>query len=243
MLACIDHREAISAICTTGDPVCRAWAAWTMTLLGNYGSAREALTRLAVASTTPERVCELAFQALALSAAHRILQHLRHDVSRLRWLVRGSGITGNPAYASWLIAQMDNISVARVAGEAFSLITGVDLLKAALERPRPANVESGPNDDTNDTNVSMDEDDGLPWPDPEGVQRWWDDNQTRFQPGVRHFMGAPVTREHCIEVLKNGYQRQRILAAHYLCLLNPGTPLFNTSAPAWRQQRLLAEMK
>jgi hypothetical protein len=55
-------------------------------------------------------------------------------------------------------------------------------------------------------------------------------------------MGKPVTREHCIDVLKNGYQRQRILAAHYLCLLDPGTPLFNTSAPAWRQQRLLAAM-
>jgi len=37
-------------------------------------------------------------------------------------------------------------------------------------------------------------------------------------------------------------QRQRVLAAHYLCLLEPGTPLFNTSAPAWRQQRLLAKM-
>ena len=60
--------------------------------------------------------------------------------------------------------------------------------------------------------------------------------------GTRYFMGAPVTREHCIDVLKNGYQRQRILAAHYLCLLEPGTPLFNTSAPAWRQQRLLADM-
>jgi hypothetical protein len=55
-------------------------------------------------------------------------------------------------------------------------------------------------------------------------------------------MGAPVTRAHCIDVLKNGYQRQRILAAHYLCLLDPGTPLFNTSAPAWRQQKLLAQM-
>ena len=55
-------------------------------------------------------------------------------------------------------------------------------------------------------------------------------------------MGAPVTREHCIAVLKTGNQRQRILAAHYLSLLEPGTPLFNTGAPAWRQQRLLAGM-
>jgi intergrase/recombinase len=55
-------------------------------------------------------------------------------------------------------------------------------------------------------------------------------------------MGAPVTRERCVEVLKTGHQRQRILAAHYLSLLEPGTPLFNTSAPALRQQRRLAKM-
>jgi uncharacterized protein (TIGR02270 family) len=89
----------------------------------------------------------------------------------------------------------------------------------------------------------MNPDDGLPWPDPERIGCWWDANQARFQPGRRYFMGVPVTREHCIDVLRNGYQRQRILAAHYLCLLNPGTPLFNTSAPAWRQLRLLAELK
>jgi uncharacterized protein (TIGR02270 family) len=88
----------------------------------------------------------------------------------------------------------------------------------------------------------MDPDEGLPWPDVAKVERWWAANSGRFALGTRYFMGAPVTREHCIGVLKNGYQRQRILAAHYLCLLDPGTPLFNTSAPAWRQQRLLAKL-
>jgi hypothetical protein len=43
-------------------------------------------------------------------------------------------------------------------------------------------------------------------------------------------------------LLKNGFQRQRMAAAIYLCLLKPGTPLFNCAAPAWRQQRLLAQM-
>ena len=40
-------------------------------------------------------------------------------------------------------------------------------------------------------------------------------------------------------MLREGFQRQRSAAALYLCLLQPGTPLFNTAAPAWRQQRLL----
>jgi len=43
-------------------------------------------------------------------------------------------------------------------------------------------------------------------------------------------------------VLRTGFQRQRTAAAEWLCLLQPGTPLFNTAAPAWRQQRGLTQM-
>jgi uncharacterized protein (TIGR02270 family) len=114
--------------------------------------------------------------------------------------------------------------------------------RSGLEGKRPDGFESGPNDDPDDPNVDMDPDDGLPWPDVQKVEKWWAANGSRFQKGQRYFMGAPIARDHCIDVLKNGYQRQRILAAQYLCLLEPGTPLFNTGAPAWRQQRSLAKM-
>ena len=58
----------------------------------------------------------------------------------------------------------------------------------------------------------------------------------------RYFIGEPLNRENCLRVLKDGFQRQRIAAAIYLSLLNPGTPLFEWRAPAWRQQRLLSTM-
>ena len=119
------------------------------------------------------------------------------------------------------------------------MITGADLVGLSLDQPRPEGFESGPNDNTEDENVDMDPDEGLPWPAPDKVERWWAVNSHRFGKGQRYFVGAPVTHGHCIDVLKDGYQVQRILAAHYLCLLTPGTPLFNTSAPVWRQQRLL----
>jgi uncharacterized protein (TIGR02270 family) len=109
------------------------------------------------------------------------------------------------------------------------------------ERAEAGPVDGEPNDDPDDPNVEMDADDRLPWPDADRVRRWWEDNKSRFVVGRRYFMGAPVTREHCIGVLKNGRQRQRSLAAHYLCLLEAGTPLFNTAAPAWRQERWLRE--
>ena len=109
--------------------------------------------------------------------------------------------------------------------------------------PRPQALQAGPTENTDDHDVDLDPDEGLLWPDAQKIAVWWERNSGRFQKVQRYFMGAPVTRESCIHVLKTGYQRQRVLAAHHLSLLEPGTPLFNTSAPAWRQQRLLDRMR
>lgn len=224
------------------DPDCTVWAAWSAVLLGSRSVALEELAHSALTDSPHRtRAFRLALQAMTPAAAHAWLQRLGGD-EYLRWLVQGSGINGDPTYVPWLIKHMVDDKTARLAGEAFSLITGTDLALLDLERKPPENVESGPNDDPGDSNVNMDPDDGLPWPDAARITRWWTENGGRLQPGRRYFVGAPVSREHCVDVLRNGYQRQRILAAHYLCLLNPGTPLFNTSAPAWRQQRLLAKM-
>jgi uncharacterized protein (TIGR02270 family) len=229
---------------TDDDPFCRLWAALSGVLLGNRGTALDVLKTAGLAPG-PYRAksFQVALQAMNVGTAHAMLQSLAREPQHSRWLLQGSGIAGDPTYVPWLITQMSSDQTARPAGEAFSLITGTDLALLDLERKPPENFESGPNDEPDDPNVDMDPDDGLPWPDPEKIKAWWAKNGGRFQPGTRYFMGQPVTREHCIEVLKNGYQRQRILAAHYLCLLDPGTPLFNTSAPAWRQQKLLASLK
>jgi uncharacterized protein (TIGR02270 family) len=188
------------------------------------------------------RAFRLALQALPVERGHAILQHLAKESAQPRWVIEGSGVVGDAAYVPWLLSQMSNPTLARVAGEAVTTITGLDLSQG-FEVPAPAAVEGGPTDNPTDDNVGLHPDKGLPWPDVRKIQAWWTATTGRFQPGRRFFMGAAVTREHCIDVLKSGYQRQRILAACYCCLLDPGTPLFNTSAPAWRQQRLLARMK
>ncbi len=139
----------------------------------------------------------------------------------------------------WLIKQMEDLKLARLAGESFSYITGLDLAYLDLERKPPEGIELGPNDDPNDDDVAMDEDDSLPWPDAAKIADWWSANASRFVAGTRYFVGEPPTFAHCRQVLKTGFQRQRIAAATYLCLLTPGTALFNTAAPAWRQERLL----
>jgi uncharacterized protein (TIGR02270 family) len=269
--------EAAAARCAAAlndaEDECRFWAAWSCVLLGTQRSALDALTVAGLTSGPHrQRAFLLTLQAMSLPQAHRLLQQLARDPAGKQWLVEGSGLSGDPAYLPWLLKQMRQRAVARPAGEAFSLITGVDLVAACLDTKTPAvapapggdfdifgvtdmffvdaplddnapeRVETTPNDDPDDPNVEMDSDNDLPWPDIGKVEKWWTTNLPHFQKGTRYFMGQPVNKEHCIHVLKTGYQRQRILAAHYLCLLEPGTPLFNTSAPAWRQQKLLATM-
>jgi uncharacterized protein (TIGR02270 family) len=242
-VGCDEVVPACAAALKDSNQECRFWAAWSLVLLGQRGTALGALTGIATTSGGHRRrAFRLTLQALQAGTAHELLRRLAADAAQLRWLIQGSGFAGDPTYVPWLIDHMREADTACLAGEAFAVMTGADFSKEQLERPQPENFESGPNDDPDDPNVDMDPDDGLPWPDPDKIEKWWAANASKFQKGKRYFMGAPVTREHCIDVLKNGYQRQRILAAHYLCLLEPGTPLFNTSAPAWRQHRLLAKM-
>jgi uncharacterized protein (TIGR02270 family) len=212
-------------------------------MLGDRGEALASLSRNRIdLGSFGARSTRLTIQAMTPTATHEWLKRFANDLTKLRWVIQSSAIAGDAAYVPWLIDHIRDDKTSRLAGEAFCLITGVDVQQTSLEGKKPEGFQSGPSDNPEDENVEMDPDDGLPWPDADKVEKWWSVNAARFPKGQRYFMGAPVTREHCIEVLKNGYQRQRILAAHYLCLLNPGTPLFNTSAPAWRQQRLLAKL-
>lgn len=225
------------------DAGCRFWATHSAVLLGNRTAAVESLTTIALQEGL-HRVAalRLLLKIISLPQANELLKMLARNPVNQRLLIQGAGIAGDPYYVPWLVKQMEDLKLARLAGESFSFITGLDLAYLDLELKPPEGVEFGPNDNPEDDNVAMDEDDSLPWPDPAKIQGWWEANKSSFADGRRYFMGAPVSREHCIHVLKEGYQRQRIAAALYLCLLEPRTKLFPTSAPAWRQQRWLAKM-
>jgi len=118
---------------------------------------------------------------------------------------------------------------------------GRGLQPRADEVPPPDGFEDGPTDDPDDDNVELPEDIALPWPDIDKIRAWWQQNGARFAPGVRLFMGQPVSPDSCTGVLREGFQRQRVAAALHLALLDARAPLFATSAPAWRQQRWLGD--
>src|SRR5947207_929483 len=224
-------------------PECVFWGAWSAFLLGDRGQAVESLRPLCMSpGPHQEGAVQLLLKILGNKDVRPLLKALAPNPGNLPVLVRATGIAGDPFYVPWLIRLMADEKVTRLAGESFTFIAGLDLAHLDLERKAPEGVEFGPNGNPEDDNVDMDPDDNLPWPDPTKIQAWWSANGSRFRHGTRYFMGEPVNTDNCRRVLREGYQRQRIAAALYLSLMEPGTPLFPTSAPAWRQQRWLAKL-
>jgi uncharacterized protein (TIGR02270 family) len=234
--------QVLEALADTKRDV-RFWAAWSAVLLGDRGKALGELAECALRPGLRQLAAfRLALQAMSLEKGHELLKRLEAVGEAQRLRIAGAGIVGVARYLPWLVDQMANPTLARVAGEAFVNVTGADFNQEGLEVPPPQDFQEGPTEDPADEDVAVPEDIGLPWPDKAKIEKWWGENGARFEPGTRYFMGAPVTREHCAGVLKNGCQRQRILAAHYLCLIEPGTALFNTSARVRHQQRRLERL-
>jgi len=237
----LGRRDLLSS-CLTGmqdkDSDCSFWAAWSAVVLGDRSTALDALMSLSrTDGPHVARALRTALLCVELPRAHDLLSEFAYAPGRSRRLVQGCGYVGDPLYVHWLIEQMENDRLARVAGESFSTITGVDLALHDLERDPPAVADAGPNDDPEAADVEPDEDEDLPWPDTRKLTDWWKANEPRFTSGVRTFMGAPVTADRCTSVLRVGYQRHRRAAALLLALQRPGAALFEWRAPAWRQQR------
>ena len=225
------------------DARCRFEAAWSAALLGERERATAALKHSALQSGPQQsRALRLVLKMIDPAQANLLLKELASQPQRDRLLIQGAGMTGDASYIPWLLKQMQDLKLARLAGEAVAMITGLDLALLDYDRKPPENIDAGPNDDPGDDDVEMDADDGLPWPDRVKLQSWWQDKHSRFAAGVRYFLGEPVTLAQAGKVLREGGQRQRKAAAEYLCLLQAGTRLFPTDAPAWRQERWLARM-
>jgi hypothetical protein len=69
------------------------------------------------------------------------------------------------------------------------------------------------------------------------VAAWWNEHVNRFAGGTRYLCGRPIGRHTALQVLVNGTQRQRHVAALELACLDPRAPLVEVRAPGGRQLR------
>lgn len=232
------------------DPEIRFLAARAGVLLGDRNRSLVMLREIAV-NDSPWQYEALSLLTLFLPVPD--MQHLLTAIARqggdARILIQLAGMLGSTANIPSLLRLMENPAFARLAGYAFCTITGLDLVEQGLEVEAPEDSTAGPNDDPEDDAVESDPDDALPWPDVKKLAQWWSQNGAGFAADThyadthyaetRYLFGGPITRERCLQLLQHGWQSQRRMAALYLKVMAPASPLFPVDVPAWRQQARL----
>ncbi len=219
------------------DAKCRFYAAWSATLLNDPSGLRALQALAESASPYAAEACLIAVRSLPIQDAARWLERIWRQPHKRHQRMAAMGAMGDPAGIPFLLEQMHIPDLARPAGEAFSMITGVDLAFDDLETDAPEGFAAGPTEDPADENVAMDPDEDLPWPAPDLIEAWWAANKGQFTAGTRYFLGRPMTDEALQAALKTAYQRQRIAAAMELAIRHPGRPLFAWRAPGYRQKK------
>ena len=174
--------------------------------------------------------CDIALRAMDLREAHLWQAELAGQKETQRIAVIGAGVIGDPVSIPWLIEMTKVPETARVAGESFTMITGVDIAYEDLEGEWPEGFEAGPTESSEDEDVEMDSDEDLPWPEPELIQNWWKKNKDKFKNGTRYLLGTFINKEGLQQALRKGMQRQRAAAALELSLMQATQPLFEVRA-------------
>ncbi len=208
------------------------WATWSSILVGNKSIALQLKHFALTENTHQSRAIELAFRVIPVETAREWITELAKNPKMLRQAVTASAALGDPLAMNWLINQMRLPTLSRLAGEAFSTITGIDLVENNLALDNLPNLDEqfANADDADNDSVAMNDDDRLPFPHVEKIAAVWQQYQHRFTSGRHYVMGQTPNVEHLNQIYINGNQRQRRIAALELALLEPTQFLLNHAA-------------
>ncbi|WP_437585662.1 TIGR02270 family protein [Sorangium sp. So ce1000] len=217
------------------DEACRFAAAWSAALLGDAAALRELGTIADRGGPFAERACAMAMRKMEPGVASSWLRALAGTMRGARVALAGAAALGDPALMPWIIECMGTPELARMAGGAFTMITGVDLEEAKLRGGRPPGFQGGPSDDSEDEDVAMDPDESLPWPERAKVVDWWRGRSGEFKRGTRYLLGSPMAVEWIGKVLQTGTQPARAAAAVELALRHVRRSVAEVRGPAGRE--------
>lgn len=207
------------------------WSCWSAALLGDSSAARMLQPFVEATGPLRDKAVEVCFRSLPIEEGRQWISRLARSPDAIRTVITATANLGDPQAVPWLIAQMKVPTMSRIAGEAFTTVSGITLAANGLALDKLPDLDDAfPNDDPHDERVGLDEDEHLEFPDPYKVAAIWERYQDRFTPGQRYFLGKPVSPEHLSTVYSSGNQRQRRMAAIQLALSDPDRILANYRA-------------
>ncbi len=236
-----DLSAALPIAMQSENPDVLFWASWSAVMLGDKSFVKNLQPFVIKVGANQARAIELAFRALPVEEAREWISELAKDPAQIRNVIQATANLGDPHAINWLIAQMRVPVLTRLAGEAFTTITGIDLEEHRLALDELPDLDAllanaGPNEDPTDANVDMDEDERLPFPDVDKVAAVWQKYQQRFVLGQRYFMGQVINVDYLTSIYQSCNQRHRRAAAIELSLLQPAQFLLNHMAKGFTEE-------
>ena len=223
-----DLMSALNAAMDADEPLVRFWANWSAVLLGNAAAAENLKPNLLTDDALSDKAIKLIFSVLPVNSGRKWITELVGKPELIRIMIKAIGILGDPHAIPWLIQQMHNVTLSRLAGWSFCQITGIDLESSNMTVDEPQEQVSGPTDEAEDENIDMDEDEELPWPDVQKITRLWQVHNQLLQAGQRYFQGQEVNKQVLAQIFVSANLQQKELAALQRAILDKNTMLVNT---------------
>jgi len=216
------------------DPTVVFWACWSARLLGNHQTSQELVPYLLQTGPQQTAAIEICFRQQH-NLAWQWLNTLASTPGQTRPAIKALAALGDPHGMNWLLTQMKVPEYAKIAGEAFSTITGIDLEQAQLIDKQARTLDDIIEEEEKAVDeLAFDEDLNLPMPHAEKISQHWQQLRPQFTAGQRYFLGRPVTPHLLKHTFLYGHTRHRMAAALELALLTPGH--FYPNAKATRCQ-------
>ena len=185
---------------------------------------------------------------LCLSEGNRALDTLTGALGRpgcRRAALVALGYLGLPETIPGLVEHLQGPPArARLAGEAFCAITGLDLATRGMALATTAGQPEEPvplTDEDLDADLVPAPEELLPVPDAPAVLSWWEQNRHRFNPGQRYILGVPASMEAYRAALLHAPMRRRHTLALDLAIRTRGALMPRTRTWGRVQIRELEE--
>ncbi len=156
------------------------------------------------------------------------------------------GFSGRLEAMEACLALLDDPLAARLAGEAFSAMTGLQVegLYALPPGERPEGAPLPPEQqEALDADLVPKPEDDLPWPCIGAVRYWWKEARPRFHAERRYLNGQPLEGPVLLESLTHGPMRRRHVLALELAIRSRGRHRIPTRAFTQHQGAKLAHAR
>jgi uncharacterized protein (TIGR02270 family) len=194
-------RRDLAAACLAAlqdeDADCRFWAARSAVLLGERHKPVHALHDATLLPGTPHGrlALSLLFKLATPAQAAPLLAEMLDKPAHVRDAVRSAGTVGDTRLVPWLVAQMEARRSRALRAKRSAPSPAWTWPGSTWSASRPKTSNPAPAMRRKMTDVAMDEDDGLPWPDPAPDRRLVGRQRARRYPAGRallHGQGAVV---------------------------------------------------